>query len=179
MIGHRPAQRTSVLRLSLSRGVENSCPQQDEAGSAVHLPLDCLQPVDVSFYRAVAPWPCYRSEDRSFISTNPRANRRTSGHVDASLFASQAFKVSPDCMRINAANSSARPSALASSSLPARMASSLACSVGLRRSRRRTHSKDNCFADGRGNGGGTAARTRCRGFPAALSRFVTYRRTLP
>ena len=109
----------------------------------------------------------------------PSTNRRSSEVGDASPLASQSLKVPRDCLRISFANSSAISNAAASSSLPARIASSRSCSSGLRFSSRRTHSKDNCFADGRGTDGALAALIRSRFFPATASRFVTYRCRLP
>ena len=53
------------------------------------------------------------------------------------------------------------------------MASSRACSGGLRFSGRRAHSKESCLADGGLGTGGVAALRRSRFFPAAPSRFVT------
>src|SRR5271157_2067786 len=61
---------TSVLRPSLSRGVEHSRSQEDEARSTVHLPLYGLQAVHVSFNRTIAPSLCHGREDCRLIATN-------------------------------------------------------------------------------------------------------------
>ena len=108
----------------------------------------------------------------------PSANRRISGQEDASPFTSQSLSVPHERLRSRSANSSAKPNAAASSSLPARIASIRLCSLGLRSSGRRTHSNDNCLGDGGGGSDGLAALTRSRFFPAAPNRFLTYRCTL-
>ena len=78
----------------------------------------------------------------------PSANRRISGQEDASPFTSQSLSVPDERLRSRSANSSAKPNAVANSSLLARIASIRLCSLGLRSSGRRTHSNDNCLGDG-------------------------------
>ena len=87
----------------------------------------------------------------------PSANRRISGDEDASPFTSQSLNVLDERFRIRSANSSAKPNAVANSSLLARIASIRLCSLGLRSSGRRTHSNDNCLGDGGGGADGLAA----------------------
>ena len=108
----------------------------------------------------------------------PSASRRISGDEDASPFTSQSLNVLDVRFRIRSANSSAKPKAVANSSLLARIASIRLCSLGLRFSGRRTHSNDNCLGDGGGEADGLAAPARSRFFPATPSRFLTYRCTL-
>src|SRR3954454_24989641 len=50
-----------------SRLVEDPDPQQLESGSAVHLPLDDFQPIDLPFHRPVAPLLRQRCRHRRLV----------------------------------------------------------------------------------------------------------------
>src|SRR5208337_3549843 len=93
-------------------------------------------------------------------------------------FTSQSLSVPHERLRSRSANSSAKPKAVANSSLAARIASIRLCSLGLRSSGRRTHSNDNFLGDGGGGSDGLAALARSRFLPASPSRFTMYRCTL-
>ena len=49
--------------------VQHACPQQFDTGAAVHGPLECLQPIDLTFGLAIAPGFGGRIPDSSEILT--------------------------------------------------------------------------------------------------------------
>jgi hypothetical protein len=53
---------------SQSCGIEDSRSQQDEPRSAVHLPFDRLQAIDVSFHRTIAPPLRHAREHGGFVA---------------------------------------------------------------------------------------------------------------
>ena len=63
----RPARMVSCSVLALLPGVQHAHPEQVELGPAVHLPLEQLKPVDLSFDLPVAPTHRQRRFNRRII----------------------------------------------------------------------------------------------------------------